>query len=298
VLAVIDRDLGPRLLLLLIPVVFVAIGGGGLLGMASSRRRERADAGALARDEFVDRERGIRPGGTPASVRIAPEALAAASYLPRIPGGGGAMTLKPESSPLGRLIGMTVVALFWNGIVSVFVWQDVKSFQSGSPEWGLTLFLVPFVAIGLALVFGVFWSLLALANPRATLKLRSACVPLGGDLELTWELSGRTHIVERLTIHLEGVEEVTYRRGTNTSTERNTFRKIEIVNTTDRRELEQGREKVRVPANVVHSFEAPNNKVTWSLVLNGEIRRWPDVSERYPVVVVPPELLGADRSES
>lgn len=296
-LAVIERSIGARMLLLLIPAVFTLVGAGGLVGVVRSRGRERAKAHALARDEFADRGRGVAADGAPRAGRIPAASLAAASYLPPIPGDGGAITLKPESSPLGRLFGMIFVALFWNGIVSVFLWQVVAGYQSGSMQWGLALFLVPFVLVGAALIWGVFWTLLSLANPRATVKLRSACVPLGGELELMWEMSGRTHVIERLTIHLEGVEQVTYRRGTNTCTETHTFRKIEIVNTDDRRELEQGREKVRIPANAMHSFTAPNNKITWTLVLNGSIARWPDVDEKFAVVVVPPELVGK-RSES
>lgn len=45
--------------------------------------------------------------------------------------------------------GLTFVLLFWNGIVSVFVWQLVKDFQ-----WFLALFLVPFVAVGLGILGG------------------------------------------------------------------------------------------------------------------------------------------------
>ncbi len=295
-LAVIERSIGARMFLLLIPAVFTLVGAGGLIGLARARGRERAKARALARDEFVAPGRGIDAEGSPRPGRL-PAGVAAARFLPPIPGDGGAITLKPESSPLGRLFGMIFVALFWNGIVSVFLWQVVAGYRSGSMEWGLALFLVPFVLIGLALIWGVFWTFLSLANPRATVKLRSACVPLGGELELAWEMSGRTHVIERLTIHLEGVEHVTYRRGTNTCTETNTFRKIEIVNTDDRREFDQGREKVRIPANAMHSFVAPNNKVTWTLVLNGSIARWPDVDEKFAVVVVPPELLG-ERSEA
>lgn len=295
-LAVIQPRVGASALLFALPLVFALVGAGGLFGMLRSRGQDRRQAQSTARDEFADPARGRHASVAASPSRVASAALAAESYLPKVPGGGGALTLEPQSTPFGRVFGMLFVALFWNGIVSVFVWQLVLSFQRGSPEWFLAIFLIPFELIGLALIGGFFWSVLALANPRATVSLRSACVPLGGELELRWELSGRTHVIERLTIHLEGVEEVSYRRGTSTHTERNTFRKIEIVNTDDRRELEQGRERVTVPAGTIHSFEAPNNKITWNLVLEGEIRRWPNVSEKYPIVVVPAELGGASGS--
>ena len=37
----------------------------------------------------------------------------------------------------------------------------------------------------------------------------------------------------------------------------------------------------------MHSFSSDNNAVVWSLVVHGEIDRWPDVSESYEVEVRP-----------
>ncbi len=67
---------------------------------------------------------------------------------------------------MGKLIGMILIAAFWNGIVSVFLWQIVLSFRRGDPEWFLCLFMTPFVLVGLGLMAGVVYFLLALANPR------------------------------------------------------------------------------------------------------------------------------------
>ncbi len=272
--AVIDRELGARVLLLALPVGMVLL---GLLGFAGTSRAQRRSA--PAEPAFSARAAG----------GIDRRHLAACAFLPPIPGDGGPVTLRPESTPLGKLIGMTLVALFWNGIVSVFVWQVVQGFRSGSPEWFLTLFLIPFVLIGLGFVGGVVYTALALINPRPVVKLRSAAVPLGGKLEIAWEITGRTHVLDRLQIWLEGVEEVTYRRGTTTQTERHTFRKIEVLSSDDPRDFQQGRESVVVPITSMHSFEAPSNKIVWSLAVEGNIPRWPNMSERFKVVVLPRE---------
>ena len=57
----------------------------------------------------------------------------------------GPIVLKPKTSRIGMLIGITCMAVFWNGIVSVFVWQVIESWRSGHADWFLTLFMIPFV---------------------------------------------------------------------------------------------------------------------------------------------------------
>ncbi|TXT38624.1 MAG: hypothetical protein FD138_316, partial [Planctomycetota bacterium] len=73
----------------------------------------------------------------------------------------GPVTLKPASTPLGTCLGVLFAALFWNGIVSIFVWQIFQQFrqgQIGGWGWFQVAFLVPFVLIGLGLIAGFFYS--------------------------------------------------------------------------------------------------------------------------------------------
>ena len=37
----------------------------------------------------------------------------------------------------------------------------------------------------------------------------------------------------------------------------------------------------------MHSFGADNNKVVWELKVSGEIARWPDVDESFPITIRP-----------
>ena len=101
----------------------------------------------------------------------------------------GPIVLKPSASPLGKLIAITFVCLFWNGIVSVFVWQASKGWRTGNPDGCLTVFLIPFVLIGLLLIWSVFHQFLALFNPRPRLALSSRSIPLGGSASLDWSFS-------------------------------------------------------------------------------------------------------------
>jgi hypothetical protein len=59
-----------------------------------------------------------------------------------------------------------------------------------------------------------------------------------------------------------------------------------------------GRAELSVPTDSMHSFEAPHNRVLWRLLVKGRIPRWPDVSEEYPILVLPHEPEPAGPRES
>ena len=56
------------------------------------------------------------------------------------------------SFAVGAFLGSLGICLFWNGIVSVFVIKIVMDWRGGVGNWFETLFLIPFVLIGLAIL--------------------------------------------------------------------------------------------------------------------------------------------------
>ena len=89
------------------------------------------------------------------------------------------------------------VCLFWNGIVSVFVSGAVESWRAGHPEWGLNIFMIPFVGIGLGLVGAVLYWFVALFDPRPHLIATPGAVALGGALQVQWNFTGRAGILRK-----------------------------------------------------------------------------------------------------
>lgn len=251
--AVLKRGFQAGLLVALIPLVFLLIGVGGLVGTLRPRRT-------------------TAPSNRAGFAQPAPT---------------GRTLLAPKLSPKTKLAGMILVALFWNGIVSLFVWNAISSLVHGRPQWFMMLFLLPFVAVGLGLIGGVIYLFLALFNPRPTLELSSGTVPLGGAAELRWSFTGRPSRIDELTVTLRGVEEAKYRQGTNTCTDRNTFYEMELYRTSYAEEIAAGYVGFVLPPDTMHSFEAQNNKILWSLDLHGSIRNWPDVKETFPITVAP-----------
>jgi hypothetical protein len=189
---------------------------------------------------------------------------------------------------VAKVIGMLLVAAFWNGIVSVFVWQAVTSWQRGHPEYFLTIFMIPFVAVGLGLLGGVGYFVLAVLNPRIRLTVGSLAVPIGGGMDVNWEIRGRVQALRRLEIVLEGREEATYQRGTTTVTDKEVFTTIPIFDTADPGDMPNGHARLLLPPGTMHTFRAEHNKILWILRVYGDIPHWPDVKDEYEITVLPP----------
>jgi hypothetical protein len=106
---------------------------------------------------------------------------------------------------------------------------------------------IPFQLIGLALIVAVPHQVLALANPRPTITMSAAGVPVGGSLTFEWQLSGSTSRVSVLRLTLEGREEARYRRGTDTHVDTNVFHTARIVETTDAMGTRAARPRFALP---------------------------------------------------
>jgi hypothetical protein len=258
--AVLKRGLHAKLLLALFPLPFLLIGVGGL---AYTVRGRRPSPAGIPPVEVMGRAGRTRPTEV------------------------GRKVLAPVSSAKTKFVAMLLAAVFWNGIISIFVVGAINDWRRGGFTLFPTVFLLPFVAIGLGLVAGAVYQLLAMLNPRPTLELSSGAIPLGGAAELRWSFSGQVRRIREFAIVLHGTEEARYRRGTDTHTDRNTFYEMELCRTSETVEIASGQVGVVIPQETMHSFEAENNKILWSLEVHGDIRRWPDVKESFRINVTP-----------
>lgn len=269
--AVIERGFTPGYLITLVPLLFLCVGLGGMI--------------------FALRSVGRKPGRS-----WQPAAAAPAASLPMTgPSAGfhfaasdGPVTLEGRSSPVGRLLGTLFVAAFWNGITGVFLWQMIRGWRTGAGDGCLTLFLVPFVLIGLLLLVAVPHAFLALFNPRPVLSLSRAALPLGGSAELTWSFKGWPSRISRLKITLEGQESATYGRGKQSSTSHSVFHRQVLADVTDSLSIASGRATLSMPEETMHTFESNHHKVAWTLKVAGTLRYWPDVTEEIAVTATPP----------
>ncbi len=255
--SVLERQFRPKHLLGLIPLVFVLAGA----ALANHGRK------------LMGSRRGV-------------EETAIGDDAPT----HGPLILKPQLGPVGKVAGAVFFALVWNGIVSVFVWQAWKAWESGSPDWFLNIFLIPFVLVGLFSFGVVGHCLLALANPRPRLTLTPGRPTLGNELRIEWVFTGRAGRLGHLRIFLEGREEATYQRGTDTVTDREVFATHGLIDTGNDWEIPKGAAEIVIPSDTMHSFAADSNKIIWEIKVEGEIAHWPDISQNFPIEIRPTRI--------
>jgi hypothetical protein len=197
----------------------------------------------------------------------------------------GPGVLKPKYTPVAKFVGLLIAAVVWNGFIGVFIYLVFFSDEKAPLFAKIIVSLLALVGGGI--IFAACTSFLALFNPRIRVTAQSTTVALGGELHLSWKVSGRTGTLSKLRLVFEGREEATYKRGTSTSTDTQVFAEICAFESADREFLVQGSARIVVPANLMHTFEAGRNKVLWRLKVQGEIPRWPDVADEYPITVLP-----------
>ncbi len=199
----------------------------------------------------------------------------------------GPVELKPQVSPLGKLFGLLVAALFWNGIVGAIAFIAFQGSGGERPDGCLIAFLALFGLIGLLLIYAFLRQVLVLFNPRPKLTLSPGTLSPGGTAYVQWRLAGGTGGVKHLRVTLEGREEARYRRGTDTAIDKNTFAVVPIVDTDQEYQMASGSTSFTLPADTVPSFTAENNKIIWTIKANLEISGWPDSDEEFEILVRP-----------
>lgn len=271
--AVIERGFTPDMLYGLIPIGFMTIGFGGMaIGGGMWRKRKKDFAAAAYSGD-------------------APVAANAAYAVP--PGDGGPMRLKEQTTPLARFVFLTLFALVWNGVISFFAVSIFKEWSRGGGFPFFALFLAPFVLIGIGFLFLAVYSFLALFNPRLRATLVPGSVAIGGTARLEWSVVGSASRVKSLSVTLEGTEQATYRRGTTTRTDKSVFCRAVLFETRHPMQIAQGSVDIAIPSPTMHSFNAPSNKIVWTLKVRGEIPRWPDMDGDYEIAVDPLPERGA-----
>ncbi len=258
--AVLRRGFHAKLLFALFPLPFLLVGVGGVIGTLRSKRSSVGGGASLG--------------------PIGPTGLIG-------PADGGRQVLTATSSPKAKFIIVLIAAVVWNGVIALVVVLALGRLGHGGGSLPPVPFLLLFGAVGLGLAAAAVHQLLALFNPRPTIELSRGAIPLGGTTEVQWSFRGQASRIQELVLMLRGVEEARYRSGKNTHTANNTFYELELHRTADSYDIASGQVGFVMPADTMHSFEADNNKILWSLDVHGSIRRWPDVKESFKINVVP-----------
>ena len=256
-----------ELLFGIIPLLFIIIGAGGIIGTVISIFRKKRIQTADDDDEYDFKNEYSNSGSSKKT------------------------HLSPKSSPLMNIVGVAFFAIMWNGIISIFLYQVYKGFERKEPEWFLTFFMIPFVLVGILSILALIYTILKTSNPKIIIDISPNKLYPGLQAHLKWEIKGKTEKLRNLSIYLEGREIAKYRRGTNTSTATNIFERVTVTSINDTLSMDYGHARFTVPADTVPTFRAANNSIEWYIAVRGEIKWWPDLLEKFPVKILPNEII-------
>lgn len=253
------RELGWWAAFTLFPLPFIAIGAGGLgFALFGKSKSTKSSNSAL---------RNVR---------------AVQGKEPKI------AHFKPTLKRWLWLLGSIAIAAFWNGIVSLFLFGElIPSWQRGDKDWFLTLFLTPFVLVGIGFILNIFYRFLACFNPAPNLTLAPGALTLTESATLKWNTLNGEHRVQDFTLYLVGEEKTTYRRGKNSHTETSVFYEEELFKSSDPRKIRRGELSIELPQELHPSWDGDHNSINWQLKVRGDISFWPDISDDYAIEVLP-----------
>ena len=208
------------------------------------------------------------------------------------------MKLKTSGTRIGQMIGVGLFALLWNGLISL-VYFTVQFDNFG---WRELCVVLPFVLIGLALIYTTFCSVFAIFNPTVEIALSSGAVPLGGQIDVAWQLEGRFERIKKLTIEVVASQyttsvygsktvvvsqHATYGHRSKTVIHKKILEKLPIIETMELTDVAFGSATVTIPVDSMHSSEEKRNKIKWRVVVQGEIPWFPNIYEEFEFRVTP-----------
>jgi hypothetical protein len=199
------------------------------------------------------------------------------------------VVLKARYSAAAKFFGGVCISLLWNGIVSVFLWLAIQMWtgREQGPKWFLTLFLIPFVLVGLAIIWMTVHAFFGLFSPRARLRIDSSTIPPGESAEIQWQFSGRVEKIREFRLLLEGREENDERSGKNSHTNKNVFYTADIIHLADGKSIVSGSALCTVPAGQRVSDADGDQRVVWAIRLKANVHHGADLDDEYPITVTP-----------
>jgi len=185
-------------------------------------------------------------------------------------------------TPRTGSVGALVVLAIWNVMFGSMV---VAAWKHDHLLWGAIALLCLVMGVG-GFVYGLHETL-AMRNATVELYVSEPEPAIGETLDIRWEVKGRAQRIRELAIAITGSEVATSTRSSDdtSSTETSVFFREQLAVVRDPREIAAGSAQITL-RDTVPSWEAPNNKIVWSIEVTGDIRHWPDIADHYDIRVV------------
>lgn len=272
-------------LVLVLPGSFIALGAGGLAytivhwGKSAERRSALAQQAARL-DPFQEPN------------RLAAEFPNVPDPINVISSPGTTLAYRLPMAAMGwMLLGAVAVTLFWNGVVAVYVTIAVQKYLVGDLEWSFAAFLVPFVLVGIGLVAFTFRTLLITTGAGPTImEIDQHPLHPGGRYQAFVAQGGRL-LMNSFTVTLVCEEEARYHQGTNLRTAVERVFQQELYRR-ESFEIHQGEPfeaqfEFELPEGAMHSFKSDHNSVSWKLLVDGDVVRFPNYQRAFALSVYP-----------
>jgi len=274
-------------LVVLVLISFFLIGGGGvirsLISVSASVER-RAAFSQKASDIDLMHDMQISPKEYPT--------IAIADEITNSPGIKLAYRLPSAETPIWKLMFSAIFCVAWNAVAASLTVYAVKRHIAGTPDWFLTVFLIPFNAVG---VWGIYYFLrqLMLSTGVGPTNVEISEQPLrpGRKYEVFVSQQGKLRM-KKLSMTIVCEEEATYRQGTDIRTEiRSVYEQLIFSNKNfeiDPSKPYEYEADLHIPLSAMHSFKSTCNAIRWRLVVRGRGDGHPEFERAFPIVMYPP----------
>jgi hypothetical protein len=204
--------------------------------------------------------------------------------------------LKPRHAQMWQSIGLLAAAIVFSGISVFAALRAYKTFKSGDSP-GCAVAIAPFTAfIALGLMRRSIQQFLGLLNPRPNIQSSSPTIWPGGFLDLSWRYEGKIGTARKILFSLIGIEKIEVKeKSGNTykySKEEGTSAHYPIHESSDAYEIREGRARIKIPENIMHSLNHGSMKIEWKLKVEVQIGYWADLHEEYPILIQPVPISG------
>lgn len=199
----------------------------------------------------------------------------------------GPAELKPAMSANLKFAAILAPALFWNGIVSVFLCAIIPEWQRGRTDMLFPfIFVSVFALIGLAMLFSAIRKSAMLFYPRGRLGLNRHPLQLGQLAELHWEMDGRHDRITRLKLRVAGFRSTQVPIGLPAFRRFIPFWSQDLLDTTRPAEIRAGHCALLIPPDALPAASGTGT-IWWAILLDADISKPSDLQEEFPFQVIP-----------
>jgi len=197
--------------------------------------------------------------------------------------------LKVKKGPIQRFVVIAFVAIFVNGIISIFLIQVIDNFSNDWFNWMKLAILILFILLGLFFILIACYEFTGLFAPIPEVRTDKSFVSSGDTLKISWCFMSRCGSLKNLDIELVCVESIIKTKTSkNNSISQNDVMTIKVEQLSDKLAMQTGEVTGKVPADAQVSILDDYPRYNWYIRFSGKIAKRPKLKLDYEFAVVPP----------